>query len=84
MRDPDAGAGRSLYAGIRVTLIDPQTGSKPILTISVKDRAWGWDNWTLVAPASRPENFPPVRSTEEALRALVTHLQSLLDDVDDS
>lgn len=84
MPDLGKGAGASRYAGLRVTLIDPQTGAKPILTISVKDRAWGWDNWTLTAPATRPDNFPPVTSTEEALRALVTHLQSLLDDVADA
>lgn len=82
--DRGTGAGRSLYAGLRVTLIDPQTGARPILTISVKDRAWGWDNWTLAAPATRPDNFPPVRSTEEALRALVTQLEALLEDVDES
>jgi hypothetical protein len=69
----------SRYAGVRVTLTDPRNGSRPILTVMVKDRLWGWDNWVLASPAVRPPAIDGVESTRDALVALVTSIQHVLD-----
>lgn len=83
MAEPGKGAGRSNYAGIRVTMTDPQTGAPPVLTVAVKARAWGWDEWTLLVPAWRPDGLPPRSSTREALQSLVTQLEWFLENTED-
>ena len=77
--EPGKGAGMSLYAGLRVTLTDAGNGSRPVLTVSVKARASGWDDWTNIRPASRPEHLGPISSTPDALRALAIELIAMAD-----
>lgn len=69
----------SLYAGLRVTLTVADGGSLPVLTVSVKARSWGWDEWTNIRPASRPAHLAPISTTPEALRALALELTAMAD-----
>lgn len=80
MRSGEKGAGSSLYAGVKLTLTDPQNGSRPVLTLSVKHRVYGWDNWTFLVPAWRVAPLPPGSSIDDVLRVLVTQLQAVIDD----
>lgn len=83
MADSGKGAGLSLYAGVRVTLTDPRNGTPPILTVAVKDRLWGWDEWVLARPALRPADWPEVQSTREMLLALARELTALAEASDE-
>lgn len=74
---------RSLYAGLRVTLTDPQNGSPGILTVSGKDRLNTWDDWSSIVPAIRVPTPTPIGSNVEAIRRIIAALETLIDQGDD-
>lgn len=46
---------QSLYRGVRVTLTQDVRGNLALVTVSVKDSAAPWSDWSALAPAQRIE-----------------------------
>lgn len=81
--DAPAPAARSLYAGLRVTLTDPQNGSDGILTVAGKDRLNTWDDWSFIVPTMRVPAPTPITSNVEAIKRIIATLQTLIDQGND-
>jgi len=60
------GRGYSRYAGMRVTLTQTLGSDQCLVTVSVKGRQDGWDEWTLLFPAIRHHSGPLTSSVDAA------------------
>lgn len=69
-----AGEGRSLYAGLRVTMMRVPESDTALVTVTAKRVRGGWDEWSALAPMRRID-AGSVASTRDALLALSDHLQ---------
>lgn len=65
--DEPRGVGRSLYAGLRVTLTDHPSRDVVLVSVSAKRRHGGWDDWAALSPVTRHESSGPIGSRADAL-----------------
>lgn len=65
--DEFRGVGRSVYAGLRVTLTDHPSRDVVLVSVTAKRRHGGWDDWAALAPVTRRESHGPIGSRADAL-----------------
>lgn len=77
-----AGAGQSLYRGVRVTLTAGNSGHV-FVTVSAKGLSSGWDEWHGLIPTRRYRGVT-LNSVPSALELVVQAIEDYLDaDEDD-
>lgn len=81
--DERRGVGRSIYAGLRVTLTDHPSRDVVLISVSAKRRHGGWDDWSALAPVTRRESTGPIGSRADALFMLQEAIYDLwLEEID--
>lgn len=73
-RTRNAGA---YYAGIRLTITQPEGGREAFVGVSTKRRLAGWDEWGLIAPPFRVL-VPDLNSRDDVTVALMLAVQALI------
>lgn len=69
----------SHYAGLRLTITQPNGSRDAFVALSTKRRAAGWDEWSLLIPTQRVP-LTPVREREDIAPALMYAVRILLEE----